>query len=67
MAPPPVDFSDDVLFLRDAGGGESAIRGQFPDRRFFRIKLDRRSPFLLLVPLGGGEGIPLTALGATGR
>ena len=64
---PRLDLSDDVLFLRDAAGGEGVLRAQFPDRRFFRIVLDRRSPFLMLVPLDGGVGIPLTALGPTGR
>jgi hypothetical protein len=62
---PQLDLSDDVLFLRDVGASESAIRNQFPDRRFFRIQLDSRSPFLLLVPLAGGDAIPLTTLGTT--
>jgi hypothetical protein len=64
---PRLDLSDDVLFLRDTGRGESVLHGQFPDRRFFRIELDPRSPFLMLVPLAGGVGIPLTALGRTGQ
>jgi hypothetical protein len=62
---PRLDLSDDVLFLRDVGGVESALRSQFPDRRFFHLEGDNRSPFLKLVPQGGGEAIPLTALGPT--
>lgn len=64
---PQLDLSDDVLFLRDVRGGESVLRSQLPDRRFFRIQRDSRSPFLMLVPLAGGEAIPLTALGTTGQ
>jgi hypothetical protein len=64
---PRLDLSDDVLFLRDRTGGESVLRRQFPDRRFFRIQLDSRWPFLMLAPLPGGEAIPLTALGTTSQ
>jgi hypothetical protein len=62
---PRLDLSDDVLFLRDGRGVESALRSQLPDRRFFHLEGDSRSPFLKLVPLAGGETIPLTALGPT--
>jgi len=60
---PRLDLSDDVLFLRDVRGVEDVVRGLFPDRRFFRIQRDSRSPFLMLAPLAGGESIPLVALG----
>jgi dolichyl-phosphate-mannose-protein mannosyltransferase len=64
---PRLDLSDDVLFLRDFRADENVLRSQFPDRRFFRVQADGRSPFLLLVPLAGGEAVPLTSLGVTGQ
>jgi hypothetical protein len=64
---PRLDLNDDVLFLRDVRDVEAALRAQFPDRRFFRIRRDPRSPVLLLVPLEGGAPIPLTDLATSGR
>jgi hypothetical protein len=64
---PRLDLSDDVLFLRDVRAAEGGLQAQFPDRRFFRIRRDDGSPFLMLAPLAGGEPIPLTALGTTAQ
>jgi dolichyl-phosphate-mannose-protein mannosyltransferase len=64
---PRLDLSDDVLFLRDVRAAEGGLRAQFPDRRFFRIRRDDQSPFLMLAPLAGGEPIPLTGFGTTGQ
>jgi hypothetical protein len=63
---PRIDWSDDVMLLRDAPGVQAALRARFPDRRFFRIHRDAGTPFLVLVPLDGGQTIPLTALPTTG-
>ncbi len=64
---PEVDLSDDVLFLRDARGAEQILRGQLPGRQFFRVARQAGSPYLTLVPLAGGDPIPLPGLGAADR
>ena len=61
---PRLDLSDEVLFLRDTPQA-AALRGQFPDRRFFRLERIESSPCLVLVPLDGGEPIRLAALVTT--
>jgi hypothetical protein len=63
---PRLDLSDDVLFLRDIRGRDTMLRTQLPDRRFFRLQRDSLSPFLFLMPLAGGDAIPLTALRTNG-
>jgi hypothetical protein len=64
---PQLDLSDGVLFLRDVRGAEDALRRELPGRRFFRIARDGGAPYLTLVPLSGGEPIPLAGLGALDR
>jgi hypothetical protein len=64
---PQLDLSDDVLFLRDVRGAEAVLRAQLPGRQFFRIARQAGSPYLTLVPLAGGEPVPLTDLGAADR
>lgn len=59
---PRLDLSDAVLFLRNDPRVESALRSQFPDRRFFRLQRVDGWSSLALVPLDGGEPIRLVAL-----
>ncbi len=48
---PRLDLSDEVLILHDGPEVEAPLRRQFPDRRFYRLRLWRGTPYVDLVPL----------------
>ena len=56
---PTLDLSDDVLYLRDVPGTEPLLRRSFPDRRFYRLQPLRQPPYVVIVPLAGGQPQPL--------
>lgn len=64
---PQIDLSDDVMFLRDVRGAEGVLAGELPGRRFFRLTKPAGSRYLTLVPLAGGDPIPLPDLGEVDR
>jgi hypothetical protein len=48
---PHPDLRDDLVILHDLPGLEPIVRGQFPDRRLYRLALLAGPPFAVIVPL----------------